>query len=164
MPAGASYSLDSVTLRLLVETDSIPGLALDIYANSSGAPTGSALVTFPTPSFAAGSTADYTLVPTTSFTLLPSTTYWLVASPQAPRANLDWAAALGVTSSGIASSAGFYQAASFGGSNVIGEVGLFYQVDGTPLDEGAVPEPGTFALLGAGLLALWIRQRGLFSA
>jgi hypothetical protein len=64
-----------------------------------------------------------------------------------------------VGTSGIATSAGYYDSFSLGSTqNIIGKGDLEFEVDGTISDD-SVAEPGTLVLLGAGLRAIWIRRR-----
>ena len=162
MPAVGSYSLDSARVALDIRDQANPPVNFGLFADSAGIPNGSALVTFVVPPLPSGGFGPFTLTPSSGFTLLPSTTYWLVAQGVGTGAAvLGWIGdTTAVGTSGIASSAGYYDSFSLGSTqNIIRGGDLEFEVDGTLQGSAGTPEPGTIILLGAGLLTIWIRRR-----
>jgi hypothetical protein len=158
MPLGASYSLDSVTVRLGVN-DLAATIQYDLFGTSGGNPTGPSLVSFIIPALAVG-TDNYTLLPGNPFVLQPGETYWVAATGSSPTPDgIVWrATSPGITPTGVATNAG-YRFNDDGTYPPVGGSSVFntYQVNGTLQ---AVPEPATLAMFGvlaAG--ALGVRRR-----
>jgi hypothetical protein len=164
MNAGTNYTVDDVIVDLTNQgTAAIPGSHLNIglFANNSGAPTGSALVTFTLSGNINAGNADYTATPNSSFQLQASTTYWLVLNDPTSADALVWVGALNSNPSGPAAA----DAGDANGSMTSAtQVNTFfhnenatifqYQIDGTAVTAGATPEPGTMLLAGAALVGL----------
>ena len=167
MPAGLSYTLDSVTLRLMNLIGS-PTLQLDLFADSGGNPVGPSLVSFAIPPLPGGF-SDVTFTPSAAFTFSPSTPYWLAAKGVGHSGltedTIGWRASLpGITPTGIAASDGYRFSSSGVDPPTDASDGILntYQVDGTPLASEA-PEPSSLTLFGLGALGLagyrWRRRR-----
>ncbi|HOX38335.1 MAG TPA: PEP-CTERM sorting domain-containing protein [Candidatus Brocadiia bacterium] len=154
MPAGSPYSLDSVTMRWDVQ-DTTALITVQLFGDIGGNPGGAPLADFLVPALSLG-VSDQVLVPTSSFTLMPSTTYWIAAIGTATYSTVNWIGSdPSVLPTGPATSAGY----RFDGTGIFPPTGPSaiyntYEVSGTP-----VPEPGSIALVGFGIIALAIRCR-----
>jgi len=154
LPAGNAYTLDSVTIEMLVYS-TFTSVHFDLYGGTASGPTGASLVALVDPGLTAGANSDppkaYTFTPVSLFTLQPSTNYWLVLDGAgADSAAVYWSGSSpGVTPSGIA---------TFLGTNAVslpsGWISTF-QVDTTL----ATPEPSTVILLGTAIAPMELRRR-----
>jgi hypothetical protein len=152
--AGSSYTLDSITLPL-GDVSGGSSATVELFANSGGLPTGAALETLTVP-VASG----FPVVATTLFSsavhplLNAGTSYW-IAVETGPINVLSWQTAAAGTPGSSATSLdnGVTWSTDPGFSSPINS--LAFEVQGTPSGGGPlVPEPGTFALFGTGLVAL----------
>jgi hypothetical protein len=165
-----SFDLDSVTIGLaFVGIATFPGSILDasIYADGGGSPAdpaGSALVLFQPPSGTLqGATLpngfnDYTLLSESSFTLQAATRYWLVVIA-ADNGNLGWQETSSGPTGAFATDLGTRTGPGEGLPSIVTNASLLYQVDGTPISAGQVPEPGTVGLLSLGCFGLLLCRR-----
>jgi hypothetical protein len=147
LPGGQNYSLDDIILRLDVQNIAVDGIALQLFGDVGGAPGGTALLDFLTPTFTSTGIADYSFLPNSPFTLQASTTYWIAARGPSG-STIDWNASIpSATPTGIASTAGAYFSSdgtypALGPSSILNS----YQVDGTPV---GTPVPGPLPVFGA---------------
>jgi hypothetical protein len=150
MPSGTGYSLDSVTVTIgVTDLTFSPALSSALYADAGGVPGATPLVTFSSPSIAAGpSSEDYVLTPTTAFTLQPGTTYWFAATGSLGGAgDMYWEVRNDVAPSGIATSEGYLS--NNGSWQPFTASSPALRIDGT-----AVPVPAPLALMLAGLAGI----------
>jgi hypothetical protein len=155
---GSSYSLTSVTL--LLARASIGGTAeVDIY-DDGGLEPGSLVGTLTSPG-TYSSTLSATTFGASGITLAGNSTYWVVL--KATTGEFDWGWASNTGGSGV----GFQH--TWGSSDDAGVTWFTYDSYPTQMSvsvaaPGAVPEPGSIALLGLGLAApvgyRLIRHRG----
>jgi hypothetical protein len=158
MPTGGAYSLDSVTMRLLVNAAG-GTFNLELYEGSPN-PAGSAVATFTVPTLNTLGFGTYTFTPDAAATLLPDTTYWLVAYSLTTGSGnqIQWAQSNpGVTPTGIATYAGarFNSPATLPPTAQVTLLNSF-QIDATPR---AVPEPSTVGLVFGSLAVVMVMQR-----
>jgi hypothetical protein len=164
-----NYSNLSTTFELVNSAAaSLPGsgLGIGLYQDSGNFPTGSALVTFNLGTAIATGDAVYTAAANNSaFQLNASTTYWLILNYPAAT-DLSWVTETAVTPSGPgATNVGQRNTGTMSSSTQVAPNGFSvttltpnfstkFEVDGTPVVVGAVPEPGTVLLAALGLCGI----------
>lgn len=169
LPAGANYTLDDAQVLLTFDGEANPiNLTAQLFADTSGNPSGSALVSFSNSGIcpcANGAVVDATLTPQSAFTLLASHTYWLALEAIGSDRNIAWEAT--TTSNpytGIATYAGSRRSSTYPATESLpstSQVNLIFAIDATQVVVGGVPEPATAGLAGLGVLGLvWVKRRG----
>jgi hypothetical protein len=162
MPAGESYSLDSVTLSLEVVGSSAGTVSLvaDLFNDVGGNPGGPSILSFNVPTFPSGASAlaDYILTPSVPFTLMAGTTYWFAATGTiSGLGTFEWTQrGTNTLPTGIATAVGYRFENSYPPTGT-SDTFTSLQIDGTP-----VPVPAPLALVLAGLTsigALRLRRR-----
>jgi hypothetical protein len=162
MPAGAAYTLDSVTLRLRVAAAG-GTFTMQLFGGSPANPSGAALATFTVPTLNTVTTGtDLTLTTSSPVVLQPGQTYWVVAyalvtgSPN----QIEWnESAPSGTPTGIAASNGtrFNTPALVPPTGVLAGSPIF-QVNGTIV--GTVPAVST---AGLGVCTVLLMVGGLLA-
>lgn len=153
MPAGPAYNLDFVTVRInYFTTASVP--MVQLYGNVSGNPSG-LLHTLVAPPVAVGM-SNVVFTPSSTVQLNASTTYWIVVWNNASVANsFQWmASSPSQAPTGLATNAGYRFSNGPPPPTGVSGTANSYSVNAT-----VVPEPATFVVVCAGLLAVFRRKR-----
>jgi hypothetical protein len=164
MPAGSTYSLNSIDLRLSsAVTVSSSAVSLALYSNDGTNTPGVLLATLLTPNLSSLSTtaATFTFNSGGGILLNPSTSYWATFT-NTSTPDLSWRSSNPSTFTSSISAT--YLGAMFGPPSSPGTwTGTSSVRNALTIDAVAVPEPGAAALLGwAGFLFLRNRKRATF--
>lgn len=165
VPAGLSYSLDDIVVRLASDGNPTLTLSALLYLDSGGNPGGSPVADLSTSAPLPNSSGLFiTLTPSVPFTLNPSTTYWLVLNVVVPGEphNVVW--------TGTNSANSYSGALTYAGSRFINTTGLpntvvagdlLFTVNGTALADTGTPEPATITVSALTLVGLFWRRKWL---
>ena len=148
----SSYTLNSVTLSLDSPLSSSVTVTLSLFADASGAPTGSALETFTPLTFSSGGNKTFN---STTLTLAPDTTYWLTVSGSGTVP--VWFATASPAQTGNWSIGDNDLQSNDGGTSwsTSPNIGMF-SVDASPVPE---PAPVAFVFLAPVCYAAWRRRK-----
>lgn len=158
-----AYALSDVQITLNGTVSS--GTTFELESDASGNPSGTALFTFTNPTFSGTNLTTYKFPAGSPFTLAANTTYWLVGLTTS--GSSGWVVSSPSTNpSGVATFNQYKETTNSGSSwSPLGSTPVL-ELDGTPMT--GVPEPSSFALLGAASAVLslggWYRRRRSASA
>lgn len=148
----SAYSLNSLTLSLDSPLANNVTVTLRLFADASGAPSGSALETLAPQTFSSGGNKTFN---STGLALAPDTTYWLTVSGTGSIPVWFETASTAQTGNWSIGDNGLQSTDSGNSWSSSANIGKF-SVDASP-----VPEPAPIALLSlsAGCLVMWQRRK-----
>jgi hypothetical protein len=160
----AAYRLDSITLSVrLAGNEAAPNLEIGIYLDSGGFPSLTPVANiYPNPTFITFQRQLLTYSFAEHEVLAPNTPYWLVLQPRifgtaSEEFDADYSFAMATNlpnGGGAARTLPFPENSPSDGWATYNGAPPVFRLDGT-----AVPEPGTWALLGLGGALLWSATR-----
>lgn len=156
MPAGSSYDITSITLRLGNYITPGDGAILELrdHTGVNTAPGATVLGMFTAPLSNSSAIGDFVFSPVGTITVLPGTAYWIVARGVDAATSYDWkGSSPGKTPTGIATYGSNLFTSNGGTSWSNSSIINTFQID------GVIPAPGTAALLGLGGLIALRRRR-----
>jgi hypothetical protein len=159
IPSFVGFELDSFTMRAFAVSPDTTA-KVELFGDSGGIPAGPALDTFSAPVIP-DQFGDVTVTPTLPFSLQSDTTYWIVVTDLTGAFNWGGSSPP-ITPTGIATSEGYLGGASFPPTNPLGaEFAPTFQVDGTLLPNGGVPEPSSLLLgtIGVVMSMVYVQRR-----
>jgi len=146
-----SYEISQVSLTLS-GLGGGTGFTLNLESDSSGAPSGTSLLSFSGPSTIGSSPATFVFIPDVTLALSANTTYWLTASSSD---SVDWYESTNANL-GIGTLQGAFRNTGSGWSATGDQFGL-------QIEANLVPEPSTFILLLLSLPLLSFLRRNNIS-